>query len=264
MKKKLDEKIKKAMLKAYDKTVGPIEDSFEKTVLKLLNEQTKRISKAYLIYTKEKKSMTDKGAETEARKILEKFYSFDDDIDIFMKEFVKYYLLSGKAGNEYFNFIHFTKPEDGTLFSIIRDDYLEWLQAYGGNEIKRINETTKETIKAVIEEGLKSGDGNAKIAVAITEKLDNISPGRARAIAQTETHNSFMHANMMSATASGFKKKRWVSMRDESVRPNHQKYDQMGEIPIEQEFAPGLMYPGDSNAPASEVVRCRCVVRYMD
>lgn len=266
MREKLDNKIKKVMLKAYDKSVVLLEKNFEKVILKLFKNQAQRIKKAFLKYMKEKKDngMSDEEAEKQARKILKEFYDFEADIDIFMVEFMKNYLLSGKAGNEYFNFVHFTKPSDGVLFSIIREDYIKWLQAYGGEQITRVNDTTKETVRKVIEEGLRNGDRNSTIGEKIAESLENISETRAQTIAQTEVHNTFMKANSMSAESSGFKKKKWVSMRDESVRPNHQKYDQMGEIPIEKEFAPGLMYPGDCNAPAKEVVRCRCVIRYMD
>ena len=53
--------------------------------------------------------------------------------------------------------------------------------------------------------------------------------------------------------------KQWDSTLDSRTRPSHQKVD--GEIvDVEEKFSNGLMYPGDPNAPASEVVNCRCAL----
>lgn len=51
----------------------------------------------------------------------------------------------------------------------------------------------------------------------------------------------------------------WVTARDERVRTSHSFLagEQRG---IDEEFLPGLKYPGDPDAPAEETVQCRCVL----
>lgn len=53
--------------------------------------------------------------------------------------------------------------------------------------------------------------------------------------------------------------KQWDSTLDSRTRPSHQKVD--GEIVnVEEKFSNGLMYPGDPDGTASEVVNCRCAL----
>ena len=53
--------------------------------------------------------------------------------------------------------------------------------------------------------------------------------------------------------------KQWDSTLDSRTRPLHQKVD--GEIvDVEEKFSNGLMYPGDPDGTAKEVVNCRCVL----
>ena len=53
--------------------------------------------------------------------------------------------------------------------------------------------------------------------------------------------------------------KQWDSTLDSRTRESHQKLD--GEIvEVNKKFSNGLLYPGDSNGVASEVVNCRCAL----
>lgn len=57
--------------------------------------------------------------------------------------------------------------------------------------------------------------------------------------------------------------RRWVTAGDERVRGSHASMH--GQVqPVNQPFISGegnsLRYPGDPNAPASEVIQCRCVI----
>lgn len=55
----------------------------------------------------------------------------------------------------------------------------------------------------------------------------------------------------------------WHTAADERVRPSHQ-FMHLQTRPLGEPFLSGdgnrLMYPGDRRAPASDVIRCRCVV----
>lgn len=212
---------------------------------------------------KDDKDITEEEAEKLANEITDKIFKVDQGTQTIMEALVPLWLNAGELGNEFFNQIHFTDPNNGTVFSIIKDDYVEWLNAYGGDQIVRINETTKLITRDIIKDGLLNGNSINTIAENLIDNIMEYSKTRAVTIAETEIHNTFMHSNNLTAKKSGFKYKRWLSSRDAAVRPNHQKYDALGAIPIDKDFTPGLSYPGDSGAPAAEVVKCRCVIRYM-
>lgn len=101
---------------------------------------------------------------------------------------------------------------------------------------------------------------------------------RADAIARTETIQSVNRSTYQTykqLLAEGIDKsaitKVWDDVGDGKTRPSHfamgRTYGKKG-IPVDQEFVSPtgarLMYPGDRTlgAPASEIVNCRCLLRY--
>ena len=63
---------------------------------------------------------------------------------------------------------------------------------------------------------------------------------------------------------AGVKKKRWVTSGDSEVRRLHRDagYRYREGIPVDQPFVLGgdfLMYPGDPNGSAANIINCRCV-----
>lgn len=81
---------------------------------------------------------------------------------------------------------------------------------------------------------------------------------RALTIARTETAHAANGARFISMKRAGVKRHQWVSSEDDAVRDSHEELH--GEIRIVgQEFKPGLRYPLDANAPAEEVINCRCL-----
>jgi len=58
----------------------------------------------------------------------------------------------------------------------------------------------------------------------------------------------------------GIAKKSWVSAHDDHVRESHKECEDQGAIPSTSTFENGLMYPGDQNGDASEVINCRCTL----
>lgn len=96
---------------------------------------------------------------------------------------------------------------------------------------------------------------------AITDELARVfgnNDARALAIARTETGHAANGARIAQFQAEGIKQIQWVTARDDLVRASHEELD--GQVrDIGSEFAPGLRYPHDPNAPAHQVVNCRCV-----
>lgn len=263
MRKKISDKKKEAMLKAYDKIILPYERKFKDKVNKLLLDQSKRLATSLRKYMRDNKAdeINEEEATKKAEKIVKNFYDFDSDIQILMKELLPLYINIAKLGNEFFNDIHIANNTDKILFAVIRDDYLTWLDEYGGNQIRRINDTTKDVVRKVIKDGLIKGQSYNIIADNLVKEIEEFTKVRALNIAQTETHNSFMRGNFMTANESGFTKKTWLTSRDEAVRTEHAKIDGM-TIGINEDFLLGLGYPGDERAEARLTIRCRCILTY--
>ncbi|HDK7314615.1 TPA: minor capsid protein [Clostridium botulinum] len=250
------------MLNMYDKVAKPAERRFKNKIYKLLMEQLKAIIAAtnrVLNDTKDN-GISKEEAKKKAEEVVKKF-KIDEGIQTFMLALLPEWINAGKIGVKLFEQIQLTNSE-GTLFGIIKEEYLEWLNTYGGNQIKLINETTKELTREIIEKGLINGDSTSKIIDGLSSKIYDYSKSRAKNIAETEIHNTIMKANAMSGEKSGFKYKTWISSRDSAVRVSHRSLD--GEtVKIDEPFSNGGMYPGDSRLPAKEVCRCRCVARYL-
>lgn len=94
---------------------------------------------------------------------------------------------------------------------------------------------------------------------------------RAKTVARTEALRALHQANneaLLQAIEAGQLspsdlKQEWITAQDERVRGSHATMHGQ-QRPFGEPFISGagyrLMYPGDPNAPASEVINCRCVL----
>lgn len=255
------------MLAAYDRIILNSERKFKNKITKIINDQVSKIAKALVKYMKEKKGdnrISDEEAQKQAEEITAIIASGILDeagTQIIMKELLPLWLDCGKIGNDFFNQIQFVNPEDGTLFSIINDDYLTWLNTYGASQIKGINATTQKLVQDIIQKGLKNGDSTDKIANDLVEQIGEYTKGRAMTIAKTESHNTAIHSTFMSAKESGFKYKTYMTAEDSKVRPTHAAMDGL-RIKIDETFPNGGLFPGDSSLPPAELCNCRCIIYF--
>lgn len=92
------------------------------------------------------------------------------------------------------------------------------------------------------------------------------SPDRSKYMAENESNFARSYQVNEDAIASGFKRKRWITMRDKKVRETHKEVD--GQIKaIDDLFYVGgslMGYPRDGSlgASSSEIVGCRCSIQY--
>ena len=90
------------------------------------------------------------------------------------------------------------------------------------------------------------------------------SQDRALLIAQNESNSVFNHDDYTRAVSQGKKYKRWVTEKDERVRPAHVLVDEK-IIPIDEMFEVGgelMRYPHDINGSPENTVNCRCTCVY--
>lgn len=133
-------------------------------------------------------------------------------------------------------------------------------------KITSISETTRNQIIAIVEGGQKRGEGIDKIAKTISGSIRNMSFLRGAIIARTETHSAANFGADNAARMTGLPLiKEWVATNDERTRDSHRSADgQTREM--DQPFdinGYAMMYAGDMNAPASEVINCRCSISHI-
>jgi hypothetical protein len=135
-----------------------------------------------------------------------------------------------------------------------------------------IQETTRKAINRVIDVGIREGKTGAEISrdLRVTGGID--SRFRANRIARTETHSLYNSATNTAIDQTGYKFERvWsttIDMRTrrrkkgslwDHISANGQRRDQETPFDVSGE---NLMFPGDPNGSAGNVINCRCVLLY--
>jgi HK97 family phage portal protein len=138
-------------------------------------------------------------------------------------------------------------------------DIASWLEKKTDVFLTKINETTFETLKSQFQESLAAEEGRDALVKRVQETYGDVKKTRAKTIARTEVHNATQYGTMKGYEQAGLQIKIWVAVMDDATRESHQMVDGE-EVPINMAFSNGLMYPGDPNGPAEEVINCRCVI----
>jgi len=120
----------------------------------------------------------------------------------------------------------------------------------------------KKKITGEISRGLSSGQMYSEITRNIASWA-RIPKNNAMRIARTEAHRIQTKASFDAQHKAKSKGadvvKQWDASLDGKTRDSHRKVD--GEIRgLDESFSNGLMYPGDSNGRAAEVINCRCAL----
>jgi HK97 family phage portal protein len=148
----------------------------------------------------------------------------------------------------------------------LTDSIRTWLDQRTAIFMRKINETTFKELKGQFEDSLAAGEGREALIKRVQETYKGVNKFRAGMIARTEVHNATQNGTLEGYKQAGFSIKIWVSVLDGATRgndpgdgANHIVMDGE-ERPIGQVFSNGLMVPGETGAPASEVINCRCVI----
>ena len=120
----------------------------------------------------------------------------------------------------------------------------------------------KKKIAAQVSRGIATGMRFQQVAQQLAS-YTNIGFNNAVRIARTEGHRIQVQSGMDACYKARDKGadvvKQWDASLDKRTRPSHQKVD--GEIrELDEPFSNGLMFPGDPDGGASEVVNCRCAL----
>jgi len=154
--------------------------------------------------------------------------------------------------------------------------FLEYTTSQTAQNVVAISETTRKQIQKEINTGLKTGLSNQQISKNIRNSTA-FSAVRATRIARTETHTAMNFGNQKLAGRLGLNRpvKEWVSAMDERTRTWHVSMNGT-QVDIKDKFTVPtpvsggafvdreMMYAGDPNGGATNVINCRCFVIYHD
>lgn len=130
---------------------------------------------------------------------------------------------------------------------------------------KRLGEDVallKKKITAQVSRGISTGMTYDQMAKSLSS-ITNIGFNNASRIARTEGHRIQVQSGMDACYKAKEKGadvvKQWDSTLDSRTRKSHKRCD--GEIrELDEEFSNGLMFPGDPDGKAEEVIHCRCAL----
>ncbi len=151
-----------------------------------------------------------------------------------------------------------------TAFDIFQSVVEEWLKQYAIDQATKIVGTmiqkARDSLARSREEGLGQNAAARRLQKAVGGTFAD-----AQRIARTEMHTAAGRADNASARSTGLDMvKEWGATDDKRTRPSHEEADgQRREM--NEAFDVGgskLMYPGDENGPAHEIINCRCSALY--
>jgi SPP1 gp7 family putative phage head morphogenesis protein len=112
-----------------------------------------------------------------------------------------------------------------------------------------------------LQEGMSNGESIAELSERVRAEFNSVDSERARRIAMTETAAAYGTARQAAQESSGVPYKKWLTSGNANVRPAHQAAN--GQIAkVDEPFTvmdEELMYPGDPNGSAGNIINCHCV-----
>jgi hypothetical protein len=135
------------------------------------------------------------------------------------------------------------------------------------NLLKNVPNDVFDSIRDEIQAGFDAGESKAKIAARVRAQFNEISVGRSRNIAQTETSAAYGFGSYSAQRDAGIQWREWLTSGLDNVRDSHAEQNGV-RAPIDGTWtltnpetgaSARLAYPGDPSAPAEFVCNCHCV-----
>jgi SPP1 gp7 family putative phage head morphogenesis protein len=159
-----------------------------------------------------------------------------------------------------------------TMMNGIRREYYRLGNVYTGGVsitdeyvMKRttlLKESADRVVRSIIND-IMMGDFTKEELIERVQQTFNVSRGRAKLIAQTETTAAFNNGRLVAMKEQNREYKQWINSGDANVRPSHQINT---IIPVDEYFVLSsgirVLYPGDG--PPSESCNCRCSIISVD
>lgn len=157
-----------------------------------------------------------------------------------------------------------TPAEDLGISWTVRHATAESLLASVASRLSTIGSAIREQVNETVQSGYENGWSVDRTAKAIVAKVDDVTPGRAAALARTDLNAIANGSSVAMAREVGADSKTWLATEDEHTRETHAEADGQ-TVPIDQPFTVGgeqCDYPGDPDLSDEESFNCRCSVIY--
>ena len=145
-------------------------------------------------------------------------------------------------------------------FTLEHPAAVAYLEQHGVERMRRIWQTTRETLKRMLSQAADEGWSYDRTAKAIRERYKHFSRQRAKNIAVFELGDAYEHGNLLVAKDlqdGGLEmQKSWLTVGDHRVRPDHRGNQAEGWIPLDTSFADGSDRP-----PTDPGCRCTLLMR---
>lgn len=130
------------------------------------------------------------------------------------------------------------------------------------NRLRNAGQKVWDKVRKDLKDAIDQGTPNAELAKAVRKSFAGIDDARSEAIAATEITAVYEAGRHMTFKEAGVQWKQWLhSGLTDHARPSHMAAnEQIRELdePFDIGGVP-MMHPGDPEAEAEEVIKCRCV-----
>jgi SPP1 gp7 family putative phage head morphogenesis protein len=145
-----------------------------------------------------------------------------------------------------------------------------WIDTYGLNLAKDIDDTTKKKLRKALSESIEEGEDLKKRVAKLIEVADGMfaedKKWRAELIARTESCTTMNAGAIELYKSEDIGYKEWISVQDDRTRDSHLLMDGVVvpitdkfEVPATSQSEGAFMeYAGDPSAPVGQVANCRC------
>jgi hypothetical protein len=261
LKSDADKERRKTIWKVFDARATSIEEPFRKSMIKAFTKQNELVDEAIRKACEENKDVPT---------VIENL--FDNKMDEALKHtlagaFINGLTVGAEHGNELLN-----KKGVKEISDEVRRLFNLWVDNYGLELCKDINNTTKKKLRQARSESITEGEdlrNQVKKLIEVADGLfDDDKKVRATLIARTESCSTMNAGSNELYKAEGINYKEWISVQDDRTRDSHLIMDGT-VIPITDKFeVPAvdnvdgayMEYAGDPSAPAGQVCNCRCTI----
>ena len=147
----------------------------------------------------------------------------------------------------------------------------EAIASYWNDRMTSFTSTTPKTVmvnlQKTLSEGIQAGESLDALKARIASVYDlSANAKKVLQVARTETAGLMNGVRRQMFTLQEFTRTEWSNSQDERVRPDHKLFGSSGPQSTDFNYMAlvggtggTLEYPGDTRAPASQVINCRCI-----
>lgn len=158
----------------------------------------------------------------------------------------------------------YKKPLKNEVLKGIKDYFLKnWNKKNAAEQAKNVSETTRKLLNKIITEGQEAGISHNEMVSKLMNEVQGMTVQRASTIARTETSKA-INTTSYETAKNVMKEKCWIHVGGKKMNRLHHQMLSGKWVDINHKWllkhGVEAEYPHQAGLPASEVVRCSCLV----